>query len=104
MLRFRDRTDTIQGDVDDLLAVGQLIDDAMQSGYFFAASELRLSWIAGKSENIPWEIFRGRLLARSQTREQRSFLSWHVLEINDAHPAPEPTVSVTLDVNNRRTP
>ncbi len=82
------------GDVADLLAVGQLIDAAMQPGNFFAAPELRLTWIFARAETIPWEIFRGRLV--EPTRSQKTFLSWHVLQ--DA----EPVISVKLDVHERR--
>lgn len=97
MLRFRPPSESL-GPITDLLAVGELIDDAMRPGHFFVAPELRLSWIAAKSEKIRWEIFRGRLLDAAQTREEKSFLSWHVLEEN----APEPTISVKLDVYERR--
>ena len=52
---------------------------------------------SARSETIPWEIFRGRLLPRSQTREQKTLLSWHVTEPD----ATEPTVSAKLDVQTR---
>jgi hypothetical protein len=103
MLRFRpSQPNAPPGNVADLFAVGQLIDDAMQPGHFFVAPELRLTWIAGRSETIPWEIFRGRLLDANQTRLQMTFLSWHVLEENATHPATEPTISVKLDVHDRQ--
>ena len=92
----------VPGAVIDLLAIGQLIEDAMQPGNFFAAPELRISWIAARSETIPWEIFRGRLVDASQTRLQQTFLSWQVLEENETHPATEPTISVKLDVHERQ--
>jgi hypothetical protein len=99
MLRFRPLSPIgIRGEITDLLAVGRLIDDAMQPGQFFAAAELRLTWIAARAETIPWEIFRGHLLDRTQTREQQSFLSWHVLQ----NGADEPTISVKLDVSSRQ--
>jgi hypothetical protein len=102
MRRFRPLTlNAVPGLVTDLFAVGQLIDDAMQPGHFFVAPELRLTWIAGRSETIPWEIFRARLVEASQTRLQKTFLSWHVVEENETHPATEPTISVKLDVHER---
>lgn len=82
----------------DLLAVGQTIDAALQPGHFFTDPTLRLTWIAARSETIPWEIFRGRLLDGAQTRLQKTFLSWHVLEEHDGALAAESTISVKLDV------
>ena len=79
------------------LAVGLLTDAVMQPDNFFAAPELCLTWIAGRSETIPWEMFHGRLLDASQTRRQRTFLSWHVKQ-DDA----EPMLSVKLDVHERQ--
>jgi hypothetical protein len=97
MCRFRPVTsEEPAASVDDLLAVGQLIDDALRPGHFFVAPELRLDWISAKAETIAWEIFRGRLLDPAQTRERRSFLSWHVLD-EDANPI----LSVKLDVAAR---
>jgi hypothetical protein len=95
MLRFRSpNSHAVPGDVADLLAVGQLIDAAMQPGNFFAAPELRLTWVFARAETIPWEIFRGRLV--EPTRLQKTFLSWHVLQDAD------PVISVKLDVHERR--
>jgi hypothetical protein len=97
MLRFRPATESL-GPVTDLLAIGQLIDDAMRPGNFFVAPDLKLTWIAAKSETIRWEVFRGRLMDAAQTREEKAFLSWHVIEEN----ATEPTISVKLDVHERQ--
>jgi hypothetical protein len=84
-----------------LLAISGIIDDVMRPGHFFVAPELRLTWIAARAETIPWEIFRGRLVDASQTREQKSFLSWHMFESNETHPATESTISVKLNVHER---
>jgi hypothetical protein len=103
MIRFRPiHLNAAPADITDLFAVGQLIDDAMRPGNFFVAPELRLAWVAARSETIPWEIFRGRLLDARQTRLQKTFLSWHVIEENEAHPATEPTISVKLDVHEKQ--
>jgi hypothetical protein len=86
----------------DLLAVGQLIDAAMQSGHFYADPQLHLTWIAARSETIAWELFRGRVLDASQTRLRKTFLSWHVFQTDATNPATEPMISVKLDVHERR--
>ena len=80
------------------MAVGQLIDGAMQPGQFFVAPPLKLTWSATRAETIAWEIFRGRLLDRKQTREQKTFLSWHIGEDG----AEEATIGVHLDVHARQ--
>src|SRR5262245_42060934 len=99
MKRFRPpMPDTFPGDTSNLVTVGEMIDAAMQPGNFFVDPEMPLTWIAARAETIPWEVFRGRLLPRNQTREQKSFLSWHVMEPD----ATEPTISVKLDVQSRR--
>src|SRR5687767_5545363 len=98
MLSFRPLAPDASTPIGDLLAVGELIDDAMQSGHFFAAPALRLEWIAARAETIPWEIFRGRLIDATQTRQTQRFLSWHVVERDAA----EPILSVKLDVQARQ--
>jgi hypothetical protein len=86
----------------DLLAVGQLIDEVMRPGNFYADPQWRLTWIAARSETIAWEVFRGRLLEAEQTRLSRTFLSWHVYQQDGPHHAPEPIISVMLDVREGR--
>jgi hypothetical protein len=82
----------------DLLGVGQLIDALMRPGHFFVAPGLRLAWTAARAEEVPWEVFRGRLLDPAQTRLKGSFLSWHVTEAG----ADEPLLAVRFDVRERR--
>jgi hypothetical protein len=80
------------------MAVSAVIDAAMQPGCFFVAPELHVTWIAARAETIAWEVFRGRLLDASQTRLQKSFLSWHLVDSQ----ANEPMISVKLDVHERQ--
>lgn len=84
-----------------MLALAQVIDEAMRPGNFFAAPEMRLAWVSARAETIPWELFRGRLVERSQTRILKTFLAWHVIEENESHPASEPIISVKLDVHEK---
>ncbi len=78
----------------DLLAVGQLIDELMQPGHFFVAPDLHLRWTEPRAEDVPWEVFRGRLLDPAQTRRQARLLSWHVVEEGGT-----PLLSARLDVH-----
>src|SRR5262249_2721466 len=71
MPRFRPRPGAARpAAVPDLLSIGQLVDELMQPGHFFVAPGLRLRWTMAKTEDVPWEIFRGRLLDAAQTRRQ----------------------------------
>ena len=78
----------------ELLTVGQLIDELMQPGHFFVAASLHLHWTGAQTEDVPWEIFRGRLLDSAQTRRRARLLSWHVTA-DDGNPM----LSVRLDVH-----
>src|SRR5580765_8072073 len=100
MLRFRSyQAASAPSEINDLMAISGVIDDAMRPGNFFVDPSLRLTWIAARAESIRWEIFNGRLLDSNQTRTQKSFLSWHVIETKDTHPATESTISVKFDVH-----
>jgi hypothetical protein len=97
MPRFRPRSTPVPPQLaapPTLLAAGQLIDELMQPGHFFVARSLRLQWIAAKAEDVPWEVFRGRLVDPAHTRQQARLLSWHVVEESGA-----PLISVRLDVH-----
>src|SRR5690242_2977765 len=57
--------------------VAQLIGDVFLPAHFLAA-DLPLTWSGPQSEEISWEIFRGRLLDPAQTRERRAFTAWNL--------------------------
>jgi hypothetical protein len=97
MLRFRSVRpgESAVGPLPDLLAIGQMIDEALRPGQFFIAPPLHLTWETPRTEHIPWEIFRGHLLESAQTRASRTFLAWHI------RLAAEPLLSVLLDVEKR---
>jgi hypothetical protein len=78
-------------------AVRPLVTDLLRSCHFFlgkAGASLR---VESARERIPWEIFRGRLLDPTQTREERSFESWKVLVHDDPGQPVEPRLAVHLD-------
>lgn len=103
MLRFRPPSpNSFKCDATNLLAVGEMIDALMQPGNFIVDPQLQFTWIAARSETIPWEIYRGRLLPPSQTRQERTFLSWHVVQVRPSRIAPEPMISVKLDVHHQQ--
>lgn len=85
----------------ELFAVGQQIDAVLQPGHFFVAPPLRLRWEPARAEEIPWELFRGNLLDAAHARQNRSFLSWHVVEEPPHAEGTEPLLSVRLDPQAR---
>jgi hypothetical protein len=75
-----------------------LIAAAVHPANFFVAPPKALDWQYSATECIPWEIFRGRLLDRSQTTESRGFEAWNVFEISASGRSGEPLLSVLLDL------
>jgi hypothetical protein len=53
------------------------------------------------AERLRWEVFQGRLLDESHTREERTFESWNVHHIGDSGTSPEPVLSLKLDAEAR---
>lgn len=85
----------------ELLAIGQLIDAVVQPGHFLVAPPLTLRWEPARAEEVPWELFRGRLLDAAHTRQTRSFLSWHVIEVGSQVEEIEPLLAIRLDPQAR---
>lgn len=77
--------------------VRNAVAEAVQPGHFFIAPPLALVWEHVAREEIPWELFHGRLLERTQTREQHTFESWNVFLTEDGQRSAEPLLSVKLD-------
>lgn len=99
MVRFRPSTGRQPSTpVGDPFSVGQLIDSVFLPGHFLIDPDLGLAFDAARSETIPWEVFRGRLMPRSQTRETQTFLAWNLIAAGDD----EPTISVKFDLRGRQ--
>jgi hypothetical protein len=56
--------------------VRDLIARAMRRGHFFVGP--RTSGFSSGTEEVPWEVFRGRLLDPAHTRQRRAFEVWEV--------------------------
>jgi hypothetical protein len=76
----------------------RLIAETTALPNFFVGGPLRLTGEHRPEEDLFWELFRGRVLDGSMTRERRRFEAWnvHALE-DDGTPSTEPLVSVKLD-------
>jgi hypothetical protein len=80
--------------VDELRSI---IADAVAPRHFYIGNGLELEWEHVPAENIPWEIYKGRLLDSSQTRERRTFEAWNIFGIDEFGRSTEPLLSVKLD-------
>src|SRR5215467_5254997 len=80
--------------LDEIRAV---IADAVAPRHFFIGNGLELEWEHTAGETIPWEIYKGRLLDASQTRERRGFEAWNIYSIDEFGRSTEPLLSLKLD-------
>ena len=74
-----------------------IIADAVAPRHFFIGNGLELEWEHTAAETIQWEIYKGRLLDASQTRERRTFEAWNIYGIDEFGRSTEPLLSVKLD-------
>lgn len=98
-VRFRRVPNCADGAADaaslSLDAARQTVAQVCRPAHFFAQG-MSLCWKA-ETEEIAWELFRGRLLDAAMTRQRRRFQSWNVFQITDDGCSPEPVLSVKLD-------
>jgi hypothetical protein len=80
--------------------VREIITDVMAPAHFFASPTLKPEWQVGVREEIPWELFQGRLLDPGHTRLQRSFESWNVHRDSDGGRSAQPLLAVKFDQAN----
>src|SRR5262249_47433284 len=71
--------------------------DAVAPRHFFVGNGLELEWEHTPAETIPWEIYKGRLLDASQTREKRTFEAKNIHSNDEFGRSKEPVLSVKLD-------
>jgi hypothetical protein len=73
-----------------------LLDLAIEKGHFFVAPGFELEF-EHKREEIPWEIFRGRLLEPNHTRVRKEFEAWNAYWIDSNGRSDEPILALKLD-------
>jgi hypothetical protein len=76
--------------------VRALLADVLRPGHFFVRPPLVLVARAGREE-LPWEIFRGRLLDPAHTRLRRTFETWSLYLISDGLQPDQPLLSLKFD-------
>src|SRR5262245_27016653 len=79
-----------------------IVADAVAPRHFFVGNGLELEWLHTPAETIPWEIYKGRLLDASQTRERRTFEAWNIYSIDEFGRSTEPLLSVKLDAETEQ--
>src|SRR5262245_21314344 len=78
--------------------LGRLIDAALRTSHFFVHEGSGLEPEHLPSQELTWEVFKGRLLDRTQTTRRRSFAAWNLYG-RDAEQgrSPDPLLSVLHD-------
>src|SRR5262245_18408218 len=79
--------------------IRRIIAVAFYPSQFFVSADLKLTWDYRANDSTPWELFRGRALDHTQTRQRRSFESWNIWESTSSY---EPLLSVKLDLLARQ--
>jgi hypothetical protein len=79
--------------------IRQAVAAALTPDHFYLDPSLELRVEHRDRDCIPWEIYRGHLLDRSQTWQECSFESWLIFLRKDAA---EPTLAVRLEGEARR--
>jgi hypothetical protein len=77
--------------------VRRLANAVLQPAHFFMEKPLALKLEHVASEEIYWEIFRGRLLDRPHTSCRQAFEAWNLFLLNDENRSAEPLLSLKLD-------
>lgn len=80
-------------------SVRRAVADLLAPRHFFAGESLALEWEAVEQLDTPWELFEGRLLPPSQTRQRQTFEAWNVFAVVGGVRSTEPLLSVKLDVD-----
>src|SRR4051812_39527853 len=82
----------------DGVRLHELIAELTDLANFVVTGPPRLTWEHRPEEELFWEVFRGRVLDGSMTRERRRFEAWNVHVLGeDGTASAEPLVSVKRD-------
>ena len=76
------------------------ITQLWRPGNFYVGNGLRCAWQFETTQDLPWELFRGRLLDSSRAPVRR-FLAWNLLPVEDGQIGANALISVLLDEAGR---
>jgi hypothetical protein len=82
--------------------ISRLIAEVLHPANFFAGRRLSLNWEHRQTEEVPWEIYQGRLLPAAHTRQRKTFVAWNIYQKENDDGAAEPILAVLLDNVERR--
>ncbi len=74
---------------------------ALRPGHFFVKPPGRLQIDPAESKAIPWELFRGHLLDRSQTRLEKELDSYSIFCLPDPGTCSEPLLAIRWDTTGQ---
>jgi hypothetical protein len=77
--------------------VRMTIAEVLRLGHFYAAPGFQLDLEHVEAEESPWEIFRGRLVARHLSGATATFESWNIFITHQGQRSGEPLVAFKLD-------
>jgi hypothetical protein len=80
-----------------LETIRAVITDVLLPGHFYTGPDMVLRWHPVVREEVPWEIFHGRLLDSTQTRLRQIFEIWKIYQVLPNGPAPQPVLAIYLD-------
>jgi hypothetical protein len=80
----------------------RVVASAVLPGHFFVGKGNSLEWQPAVVEEVSWEIFRGRLLDSTQTRQRQTLESWNIFWLDAGGRSAEPLLSVKLDASGRQ--
>jgi hypothetical protein len=81
MPRFRPLISSFLSSCKPRQVVRALIAEMFRPAHFYLGPELTLRWEHVAEQELPWEIFQGRLLDPAHTRRRRLFAAWKVYPV-----------------------
>src|SRR5262245_27377967 len=79
-------------------ALEAIIREVIHAKHFAVRPPLRLTW-EEIDDDVHWELYRGRALDATMTRNRVKFRAWNIQLLVDRRPAPEPLISVKWDLH-----
>ncbi len=77
--------------------MNEIISAALRRENFWIRPDLILTWHPPAREEIPWEVFRGRLLDPAHTRQTKTFICSSIYQMDGPEQSSEPLLSVKWD-------
>jgi hypothetical protein len=76
-----------------------LLEQVVWPAHFFTGPGINLVGEHQARQEVPWELFRGRLVPPAQTRQRQVFETWNIYLVEDGIQSAEPVLSLKLDAS-----